>query len=453
MPKMIFRLILCILFSLELYGSVTIVAPRFIYEGEALEFMLIAKGFDIQVPKIPEIDAYLVDIVKTSQEATLIDYKQATKLSITYRLSPKNNLILPPFIFHIDKKLEKTEPKTVIIKKITKTISKDFDLQMYLNKTELLLGDTALLRVVFSYGELEDYELIEPSFRGITLTELRSKEYENAAGKDVEEVFYELKPRVAGRHKLNACKAKLELYKNRHMKRVTIYSNSLHLTVNALPKGVSAIGSYKLFAKIDKRVQHAAKPIKLTLYLQGHGNIDNLNALHLAIKGTTIYEQESKKVSNDTYTKCFTIVSDKKYTIPSFSLTYYDKRTKKLQTTATQAFHIDIIEDKHLTKEITMTQKLLFYFLGLVTAGIIFLLYSLYRKKKEAKKEISLLQKVRKVTNDNVLFKIMVPYLGRDRAVDRIIYSLEAKENYDFKELKKRLELRLNERDDLFFTA
>ena len=452
MPKIIFKLLLLLL-SLNLYGRVAIIAPPSIYEGEPLEFTLVAKGFDIQAPKISEIDGNLVELVKTSQEATLIEYKQATKLSLKYRLYPKNSLSIPSFTFLIDNKREKIQNKKVTLKRVSKTVSKDFDLQMHLNKKSIYLGETAILKIVFSYADLDDYTFIEPHFQDITLTQTASKEYVNEEGKDVEELSYELKAQKIGRLPLKASKVTVEISKNRHTKHLTVYSNALFINVKALPQGISAIGNYKLHASINKNTLHAKKPLTLTLYLEGSGNVDNLDALHLNIKNTTVYEAKSKKVTNILYKKAFTIISEKDYLIPSFSLRYYDKTTNKVQTTATQALHINIIEDKHLKKETTMTQKALFYLLGLLTAGIIFLFYKMYTDKKEKKEDSPLLQKVQKCTNEDTLFKIMVPYLGRDRVVDRVIYALEAKEKHDFKELKKKLELRLNERDDLFFTA
>jgi len=449
---MIFKLLLLLL-SFNLYGSVTIIAPQSIYEGEPLEFTLVAKGFDIQAPKISEIDGYLVELVKSSQEATLIEYKQATKLSIKYRLYPKKSLRLPSFTFSIDNKKEKTQTEKVTLKKVSKTLSKDFDLQMHLSKKSIYLGETAILKIIFSYADLDDYTFIEPHFKDITLTQIASKEYVNGKGKDVEELSYELKAQKIGRLPLKASKVKVEISKNRHTKHLTIYSNALFIDVKALPQGISAIGNYKLHTSINKNTLHAKKPLTLTLYLEGSGNVDNLDALHLNIKNTTVYEAKSKKVTDTLYKKIFTIISEKDYVIPSFSLRYYDKMTHNVQTTATQALHINIIEDKHLKKETTMTQKALFYLLGLLTAGIIFLLYKMYTDKREKKEDSPLLQQVRKCTNEDTLFKTIVPYLGRDRVIDKIIYALEAKEKYDFKELKKKLELRLNERDDLFFTA
>lgn len=442
-----FKFISFVLLSLNLCASVELTAPKYIYKKEALEFAIVAKGFEIKPPEITTTNEYLIEKLKSSQEATLIDNRKATKLTITYRLYPKKTLVLPSFKFLIDDKVEATHEKKVLVKKAAKTISKDFDLQMYVDNNKLFIGEKTLLHIVFSYGELEDYEFSNLNFDDVELKQLSSKEFQRAEGKEVEEVLYQLKALRSGLLRLHPAKVEVKIYKNKHTKRIAIYSNALKLKVLALPENTTVIGRYTLSASIDKVTVHEKEPLTLTVTLNGNGNIDNLDSLHLKIKNATIYENKTKKNGDGNQIKTFQIIANKDYIIPSFELKYFDKTTNSVKKTVTKNLKVDILEDNNTTvqKETTMTEKILFYFLGLVTAGTIFILYKVAGRTKNIETESQLIKAIHKCQSDDELFKMMVPYLGTDRKIDKIIYQLETKKGYEFKELKKRLLLRLNE--------
>ncbi len=467
------RKLLIILIALPLSASVEMVAPDHFMEGEALGFQIVARGFEIKIPDIHTIEGYPVENIKTSEEAVIIDTRKASKITKTYRLSPQRSITIPSFTIEIDQEHEKTKGQKVELKKITKTISEDFDLQMQLNKSDAYIGEELLLSVVFAHKELEDYTLPEVDFSDFLVKELNTKAWIRADGQRVEEIRYALTPQAAGSLRLHPLKAEVEVlesgYKNlnnrsRYTQKRSLYSNELTLNVTALPKNLSLFGAYKLKASVDKQQVHAGEAVTLTLTVEGVGNIDDLDSLELEIPGTTVYSRSADKNEDDSigrYSKKFEIVSDKNFTIPAVVLNYLDKTSRIKKTIQSSAFEIKVTGSKLLSgkpkreeeaaqemasrektgekeEEVTGMEKGIYFAMGIISTLVLMMLYGQFRNRRR-KREPALAQVLKQIKTQEALFKKMVPYIGRERALDRLIYQLEGKESVNFKAIKKEI--------------
>ena len=155
---------LLLIVMLPLSASVEMHAPDHVMEGEALNFQIIARGFNVKIPQIESIEGYSVENIKTSEETIIINTRRANKVTKTYQIFPKKSITIPSFTIEIDHKHEKTKNKKIKLQKITKTISDNFDLQMQLDKTDAYMGEEVVLSVTFAYKNLEDYSLPEVNF-------------------------------------------------------------------------------------------------------------------------------------------------------------------------------------------------------------------------------------------------------------------------------------------------
>ncbi len=454
--------LLFLLIALPLSASVKMLAPDHFMEGEALSFQIIARGFKVKIPQIDSIEGYSVENIKTSEETIIINTRRANKVTKTYRIFAKKSITIPSFTIEIDDKYEKTKTKKIKLQKITKTISDNFDLQMQLDKTDAYIGEEIVLSVTFAYKDLEDYILSEVDFSDFLLKELSTKEWIKADGHRVEEIRYSLTPQAEGKQILSPLKAEVEVLKSGHTQKFSVFSNKLTLDVRALPKGLSLVGEYQLNASINKQSVNAGEAVTLTLTIEGTGNIDNLDALDLQIPGTTVYAKSAQKRQDNTivqYSKTFEIISDRNFTIPAITLNYFDKTSQRKKTIQSRAFDIEVFGNnllrdkpkekldkdeifKEMTYEeerITGMERFIYFLIGVLSSMVFMLMYKQFKNKTQLKKQPELIQLLKQIKTQDALFKKMVPYVGRDKGLDRLIYQLEGIETVDFKEIKKEI--------------
>ncbi len=438
--------LLILLMSLPLYASVKVIAPDYFMEGEAFEFKIIAKGFEIQIPQIKEIDAYLVENTQSSQEAVLVETRQATKQTNTYRVFAKKTFTLPSFDIEVDNISEFTKSKIVRLKKVSKTISKDFDFDMKVDKSSAYVGEKIRLTLRFTYNDLEDYSLPQVDFPDFLIKEIDNKDYTRKDGYQVEESTYSLVAQKQGKISLYPLKVEVESLeggykklnnKSKYIKKRSIYSNELTLNVKAIPQGASVFGDYELLSSLDKQRVHIGEAVTLTLSIKGQGNIDNMDGINFSIPNTSIYEKSTAT------SKIFEIVSDKNFTIPSLSIKYFDKNTHKLKILKSKIFNIEVIDPSShkATKESSKeeaSQKYFYFFIGVLSTLIVLLLLRLVKKTVPSKKKSPLLKVLQQSKNKEDLLKKIVPYLGVDKSLDRLIYRLED-ETSEFQKIKKEI--------------
>jgi len=437
---------LLLLIPFDAYAWVKTFAPQYIMKTEALEFTVVAKGFHIKFPKIEYIDGYVVKNIKTSHEAVIIDARKANKLSKTYSLTPDNDVTLPAFNIEVDGKVEKTQPLHVTVKKLTQTRSPDYKLSMDISNKTPMVGEKVTLHVKLVYKDLQDYDLFTPVFNNFSLQELSDKEYKNDKDEWIEEVVYDVTPQRSGTFILHPAKAKIELSIPKYKKR-NIYSNALTLLVTAIPNNLSIVGSYELNASVNTKIIRKNQPVKFTLYLQGSGNINNFDDLNIRVPGATVYEKSTKKLhrgKSDIYQKSFEIVSDKNFTIPSVSLQYFDIKEKKIKNINTQDFAIivkDSVRVKITTKEekLTIMEKTVYFMSGVFVTLLLIYMYKVLNNAKTTDKQKRVKKELQNIHAKEELLKKVVPYLGKDKSLNRLIYALENVENSEFKKLKKEI--------------
>ncbi|MDQ7067423.1 MAG: BatD family protein [Sulfurimonas sp.] len=181
----------------------------------------------------------------------------------------------------------------------TQTINppRGYSLEARLKETNILLGETTQLTLIYRYTDVEDYEIKEPQFSGIVIKELDSKDFKDKNGSFREEINYSLTPQREGNFTLNDLQVISQIidtkYKNfnnrsKYTKEFSLKANTLTLEVIKLPNNITAIGEYQLKASVDKQYAKEAEVVTLTLSLYGDGNIQNLDALEPKIENATL---------------------------------------------------------------------------------------------------------------------------------------------------------------------
>ncbi|MDF1884546.1 BatD family protein [Sulfurimonas sp. SAG-AH-194-C21] len=352
----------------------------------------------------------------------------------------------------------------------SQTIStpKDYSLNAELSQSSILLGETTQLKLIYRYKNVEDYEIVEPSFANINVKELNSKDYEDEFGYAVEEINYSLTPLQEGSFSLTNMYVQTEIIdgqyrnfdnKSKYTQKFSVKAKPINLIVKKLPKNITAIGHYKLRTTVDKTHVDKGEVVTLTISLYGEGNIQNLDAIVPNIKNATtylLYTTTSKR--QELQTKVYEIISDEPYTIPSFELQYYDKEASLVKNSRSGLINVSIngyVQKK--TAFVTTKEKYLFFVLGVLSILLLLYLHKTLTKTR-VKKETRFIKVVKSCANKSDLYKKVVVYLRRDKELDSLIYALEGESKRNFKSIKKEIikrliKLGLNERDNLLFTT
>ncbi|MDF1878677.1 BatD family protein [Sulfurimonas sp. SAG-AH-194-C20] len=345
---------------------------------------------------------------------------------------------------------------------------KAYTLDATLSNASILLGETTQLKLTFRYKDLEDYEIQELSFSNITVKELDSNDYTDKEGYSVEEINYSLTPQNEGNFSFSNLKVQAEIidgqYKNfdnrsKYTQKFSVIAKTIHLAVKKLPKGITAIGDYRLSSTVDKTNVAKGEIVTLTLSLYGDGNILNLDFFQPDIQNATTYLQyTTSSKRQQLQTKVYEIIADKDYCVPAFRLLYYDKEDRLVKKSVSEAIKVsiqgyisppsDTIEDK---------ERYFFFLAGVISLVLLIVLYKILTRKRE-KKEATFIKSIKSSRTKNDLYTKVVVYLGKDKELDSLIYALEGESELSFKSIKKEtikrlVKLGLHERDNLLFTT
>ena len=463
------------IFLITLFGNVTLKSKDYFIENSPFSFELEAVGEDITFPKIDSIDGNIVQNLGTSRTITNINGNVKSMIKKSFKIFPKDGFILPSFSVEIDGKVFKTKEKKISKKDIQKSVSKDFDLSISVDKSSLFVGESTVLTLTFAQSkriEVVDLALNMPSYKNIWIKRLENaqKTYETK-NEIIHEIKYLIYPQKSGKIRLSPAKVEVKTLASSAYsfsvfsptKTHDIYSNHIDLEVQSLPSNVSLIGEFILSSEVSSLKVKATEPVSYKLKIEGYGNIEDFKGFDLKIDGVTVYENPAKidkKLNNNneefTYEKTYSILSNKDFTIPSLSLEFFDKNIKKIVTQKTKEHKILVegannIQTPKLEKAIkekeiktvekvvyktSNTQRILFFILGSLSTILIFGLFY-FVKSKKPKEDLPLVKKIKATKSKNILLKLLIPYLGIDERVDKIVFELEKNKTNDFKELKK----------------
>jgi hypothetical protein len=475
-------LLILVLFLNIVNAGVTIKVPDSFTSNEILKFTIEASGTgEVEFPNIDKIDGFVVENGGTSSSISIINGSRTQKLSRTYYLYPNRDVTIPSFEIKIDSQSFYTKAKKVKKKELTKTLSSLYDLSISSDKKSLRVGEPVIVTIKFKYhkdSQVMDLKLSPVAFENFWYKQAsKLKQYETSQY-IVQEVAYVLFPQKSGVLKIDPMSVDISLVDFNRVsfsffgtptKKKKIVSNSLEFDVAALPDGIELYGDFKISSKIDKSEVEEGEAFSFQVEFRGYGNIDDLSDIKLNIPNTTIYENEPEKdygFSDNryggVYKKSFSIVASESFVIPSITIKYLDKATNKIEFTATKEHRVKVIRNtksssttpklekaQPSSEEVAKTtpkvafiqtsdnQKILFFMIGLIV-GVLASVATLWllgvRELSTKNSDDNPLEKVK--TSDELLCYLL-PLVGKNSTIDRVIFKLEKGEHVDIKKVKK----------------
>ena len=480
------KLIIFLLFPIILFAKVSASLDKpVILPGESAVLTLSASGDDIEFPEIDNIGGFKVIGVANSTSISNINGNMTKTTSKSYTFVPTKSVHIPSFSIKVDSKVQKTKP--LDLKVNTKHLPKDESVQLLLksNKKEAFVGENIKLDLIFKRPpnkHFEKVEIVPPKLDGFWSKQVPgSKTY--ACGDFICESYsFILTPQQAGTFTIPPTIAKLGILQrqsrrrggvfddpffddpffNSLMGRLTwkrIYSNELKIKVKELPNDTQIIGDFSIDARVDNNKVEAGKAVNLTLTIKGSGNIEDIEKFEPKIPNTIVYADEPKISSHlegeknvGTFTQKIAIVSDHNFTIPSFSLNFFNKDENKTKTVKTNPIEIEVIggttvskptiqsspkplisTEENSTIKSTIEPKSTsginpFYLLLAFIAGAlsVYLLSKIGKKDhKKAKSPKPLTTQIQKAKDDKTLFSLLLPYANDSDIIKESLKKLE----------------------------
>jgi hypothetical protein len=473
--------IFCLFFLTGLFADIklTVNSPA-IYEGDIASFTITSDSDgSIEFPVINTIDSYNIINRSSSQSTTIINGTYSKKISVTYNFAPTKDVVIPAFDIKVDGKVFRTEAQKIsVLKQSASKEGEDFVIQIKADKNEVKVGESINLDVLFKYkldSKIDKLQIGEPKLNNFWIKKVGDIEKSSEQDYIVFTQKYLLFPQKSGEYDLSSLEADIgkaskqkiandffndSFFNDKFFDSVTnrvtwqkIYSNDLHISVKLLPNNLELFGNYTLNTSVDKTQVEANQPVNLTIDISGVGNIDDIQKFNLSIDNVVSYADEPKiestfeeKEYKGTFSQKIAFVSQKDYTIPKISLTYFDKETNEVKTIYSKQIDIKVINSNENIQDIKIetatkiakpsedtnisetkeNKNNSYIILALVLLFIILaLIFFLRNRKKDIKVEKDIIKLIKKAKNDKELFELLLPYSKKNDFVEDILKKLE----------------------------
>ena len=469
-----------LLLPIFLFAGVDVnVDKNALYAGDEVTYTITVSGKDVEFPDITSIDGSPILGTNSSQNISIINGSYQKTVSRSYTFRPKRSLEIPSYKVLVNGGVEMTKPVKVKIVQPSQDKSAPVVLDMRLSKEKAHVGEAVRFDLVFKKkpgAEVDKLEIAEPVFEGFWVKKIDGVQQGVENGYATQTYSYLLFPQKSGTLQIPAVLAKVGRYVQarrgldpffdnafgRNLRVSQVVSNEASLEVDALPNGLELYGDFDIKTAVDKTTAAANKPVNLTVSIDGVGNIDDIKKFSLDIDGAVIYANEPEikgRVAGDDYLGSFeqkiVIIADRNYTIPSMTLRYFDRESRKEVVKKSAAIAVKVtggtakaaapqsgtapkIEVAEAIKERPapeqaavqeMSWRELLY-AGAVGfgAGALFA-WLLVRSRSESmskkRAESPVAHRVKTAKDDRALFELLLPFRKESATVDTALAQLE----------------------------
>lgn len=431
----------------SLFAAEAFVSKSNIVAGEQVVLILSAKGKDVKFPQFTSIGGFKVISTGMQQNIEYINGKVATKIEKHYAFLPLKSIDIPPFEIVVDGKTELTKPLRVEVEKANTSNSK-FILEMKINKRNVMQFEAVPVEFIFKRDEALDVRELRfapPQFDNFWVKEGKKSKPELKDGFVIQKVNFFIFPQKSGSFEINPARVDVGVMNTSKdiFARLTnqlswkpIFSNSITLQVEKL-EGANLYGSFDISVEVDRRKIEQNQGVNVVLKIVGSGNFDDIEPFSPEIKNANIFSDKPTVKSIAAYDAMkgefiqkFSISSSKSFTIPAFSIKYYDSKTKKIITKSTELIYIQVdssgVEEKTVqvastSKEVAVEKKnsYLSLFIAFVCGVVITLLAMVVAKREK--------YTLPRFKNDRDRLKSLLKRRGESEEIDKQIRELEAK--------------------------
>lgn len=443
-------LLILFLFPHAMFASVkATLDSNYVELGETVTYSLNISGENVKRPNIQTLCD--TDVVSSSSQRSIQMINGDVKKSyiLSYKFVPQKSCEIPPISLEVDGRVEQSN--AVNLKIVSGVVKKDasFVLTLSSNKKDVFVGEPFEVTLLFKQREdaqAVDNKFIPPELKGFWIKK-QSKPIRYKDGRyNITKLVYSVAAQRVGDLKITRAQIKIASRANSRdswgawmpqVKWRTYFSNSLDIKVKPLPNGVGLIGDFSIKATADKSEISSNEALNVEVEVDGVGNLEDIKSFKPYIDGVSVFD-EKIVVKGNKLTQKLAFVADKDFTIPPFSLKYFDTTTKQIKTIQTKSIDVKVKGAKAKTPPLTIKRaqeiqtqepsevvkikyensKLLLFIsfaIGMACGVVLMLLKSWKFKTKE--KSIN-------IKDEKVLLIKLLPYKD-DKQVQQIVDILE----------------------------
>ena len=182
------------------------------------------------------------------------------------------------------------------------------------------------------------------------------------------------------------------------------------ISVFDIPSGLNISGNLNIHLKQENNTTKPKEPIYYTLTIEGYGNLDDIKAFKLPLKGATyftdkprrIYSIKDNKKLQGTFIQKFTVIANNSFKIEPIKFKYFNTQTQLEETLYTMPINVKI--DKPLLKK----KEWIILGVGFILGVILTILFLLIKRFKKKPSNLALAIKMAKSQKE--LYNILLPY-------------------------------------------
>ncbi|WP_456404388.1 BatD family protein [Hydrogenimonas sp.] len=461
-----------------------------VMQGETVTFTIHAEGKDVTFPVVRSVDGFAILATAQKRNISIVNGSVTRSVAKSYTFAPMHDVTIPSFEVTVDGTTYRTDPVKVEVRDRPETSAATGagpTLQMTLDKSEAHVGEPLTLEVKIRYPKSKRYvdvQVQKPEFANFWIKQLGDPQVYDDAEATVRVYRYLLFPQKAGDFELGPLTAKLarrvmmkpsfgndpffdDDFFNSMFARLEwqrIASNTLGVHVEPLPGGAELYGNFDLNVSVDRREVEANRPVRVTIRIEGYGNIDDVRKYDPSIPDAVVYADEPKIEAyirggryGGTALQTVTIVADHNYTIPSLTLRYVDSESGKLVEKRSEPIAITVrggrspsagatmqpppalqeppgghgSEEKSATASSKRREGGAFWWAYLLFGAVLGAggLYGWLRLRERLRsvrhKEIPIGKRIRTAGSDRELLALLLPYAKKSAYIDRAVRLLE----------------------------
>jgi len=442
-------------------GAKAVISEKNIVAGDIVELKIRAIGQRAVFPDIKEIDGVKV-LTQIERVTNMHTYshgvlkRERTSLFVTF--SPQKDMTIPSYEVEIDGKLYKTEPIELKMKDTQNGNNiQVFSLKLKSTKKSVRVGEAFLVTVSLSLlhgvSISKKLQYSRPKFKGFFVETVDKGKSYNQENHQITELKYILTPHTEGNFTLGPAHAKIALqdksernifnlgFERKWFQKAT---NTLALEVRPQTVKSDLVGTFRVHSKVNTQKVEAHDPVKLTVKLEGRGDLSHFDFSSYELDGVSIYSDKAKITIKmldgeiySNYSKIFVFISKENFTIPERIFTVVDPKTgtlkylkinafpivvKRSQTTPGSTTSFSPVESKNIVQWEEV--KVLFEKWWILILSFILGALSFYLLRYLPKRE-------QRSFNESEALKILYGHISKDQEVEEMVRKLYARKNGD----------------------
>ena len=349
------KIIILVLFLQQsIYASVSAsVDYSSVSYGETVTYMLKFSDANVQRPEITTLcDSPVISTAsQTSIEMINGDYKRSKVLS--YKFMPQKSCVIAPLDVIVNNKKEITNAVKVEVKAAAQDLNANFILSLSMDKKEVYVGETFVMTLLIKQkhnAQLVDSKFVAPELKSVWLKEDPVQTRYDDGSFRITKLVYKIAAQRAGDLTVKPAQIAIasrvpsrDMWNSftQQVKWKSYFSNSASVNVKALPSGVVLAGDFTISATVDKSEVNPNEAINVTLSVHGDGNLEDIQNFKPHIEDVSVFD-EKPVVKGINFTQKIALVGDNNFVIPSFSLKFFNPKTKEVKEISTEEIHIKV---------------------------------------------------------------------------------------------------------------